>query len=196
MLLSIAAARADFLSAFQGLKLSTIYMEYDREQLFHETKNMIYSLGIRLFHNEEDALDFSQDIYLKAFSKLDQFEGRSKFSTWLYSLALNDGLNRLKKRKKEIFLDDKNLDLLEIGDEQAKPFDPFLELNKKERRELIAEILESLEEKYRIPLLLFYYEGMSYAKISEKLGINEGTLKANLHRGKLRLRKKLLEKEI
>jgi len=154
---------------------------------------MIYNLGLRLFRNEEDALDFSQDVYEKAFSRLDQFAGRAKFSTWLYSLALNEGLNRLRKKKTEwFFSSDDEIETMAISGIGS---DPFQALSARDQNEVVAKALESLPEKYRLPLLLYYYEELSYANIAVKLSINEGTLKANIHRGKQILRKKLEDQE-
>lgn len=158
----------------------------DLEQLYEETVSMVYNLGLRLFKSEDEAMDFTQEVYLKAFSQLDKFQGRSKFSTWLYSLALNFGLNSIKKKKKIRFVD-KGIEELHLASE----YDLVLQLDEEEQIEMIQQKLQELPEMYRLPLILFYYEKLSYVEIAKKLGIKEGTIKSNIHRGKQALRQLL-----
>ncbi len=155
-------------------------------QLFEDTARMVYNLGLRLFRNEEDALDFSQDVYLQAYRKLDTFEGRARFSTWLYSLALNLGLKKIQKEKRLRLMTQEEAALEryveeEIGDDRGDPFEQTAEA---EVRQLVQDELAKLPDVYRLPLLLFYFEHMQYSEIAEKLGLKEGTLKSYIHRGK------------
>lgn len=159
---------------------------------------MIYNLGMRLFRNEEDALDFAQDVYLRAYDKLGSFRGDSKPSTWLYSLALNLGLNRLKKERrlklKDFGSGDEHLASIERLQSQAD--DPLRVLTDQELEGIVREELTELGDAYRIPLILYYYEKLSYRDIADRLGIKEGTLKSYLHRGKTVLRERLLRRRI
>ncbi len=159
------------------------------EKIFDETAGMIYNLGLRLFNNNtEDALDFAQDVYLQAYQKLDQFEGRSRISTWLYSVALRLGLAKLKKEKRLRILDGDEGMIDSVPD----PGEDVAErLPREEAERLVQEELADLPDVYRIPLLLYYYEKMSYREISEHLGTKEGTIKSYIHRGKGILRNKL-----
>ena len=157
---------------------------------------MIYNLGIRLFRNDEDALDFAQDVYLRAYDRLDSFRGDAKPSTWLYSLALNLGLNRLKKNKrlkmKELPGDERwTIDDLESADD-----DPLAQLTDIELENIVREELNELADTYRIPLILCYFDKLSYRDIADRLEIKEGTLKSYIHRGKALLRERLLRREI
>ena len=166
------------------------------EELVDETKGMIYNLGLRLFKNVEDALDFSQDVYLQAYASLRTFRGESKFSTWLYSLALNHGLNKIKKDKRYNIIFHEKIEILdstEYAENRNCDTNPLNLLTDKEKKEAVEKELNSLPEMYRIPLLLFYYEKMSYTQIAEKLGVKEGTLKSYIFRGKRILKNKLLE---
>lgn len=168
----------------------------DFERRFHETAPMIYNLGLRLFRDQDDALDFSQEVYLQAYRNLAKFEGKSKFSTWLYSLGLNLGLNKIKKDKKMKISwveDSSTLDYLATQPETpAAGEDPFEYLSREEFSDQVWEQLSKLPDMYRLPLILYYYEKMSYRDIARQLKIKEGTLKSYLHRGKLMLRKGLL----
>ena len=149
---------------------------------------MIYSLGLRLFKHEEDARDFVQDVYLHSHGKKSKYSGLSKFSTWLYSVALNLGLNRIKKNKK-LLTDTMPEDFPENIDSVEDSVLSLLirdEVNDRVRVEL-----NELPDAYRISLVLYYFEGLSYSEIARKLAQKEGTVKSNLHRAKAIMRDKL-----
>ncbi|MCS7205862.1 MAG: RNA polymerase sigma factor [Leptospiraceae bacterium] len=169
----------------------------DKENLtkiIKENYSMVYNLGLRLFKTrKEEVEDFVQDVFLKFFENYHKFDGKSKISTWLYSLALNLGLNKIKKQKQiQKWLEydsysDQNLlesQLMETSDLEQ-------EIEKNELQSLIQKELMELPDAYRIPLILSYYERLSYKEISEKIEIPEGTIKSLVYRGKLILRNKL-----
>lgn len=169
----------------------------DFEELFESTQSMIFNLGMRLFRNEEDALDFAQDAYMRAYDRLDSFRGESRASTWLYSLALNLGLNRLKKTKRLKLKELPEDESWTIEDLEGDPDDdPLAQLSDAEMESIVREELGELSEVYRIPLILFYFERLAYRDIAERLGIKEGTLKSYIHRAKMILRERLLRREI
>ena len=144
---------------------------------------MIFSLGLRLFRNEEDALDFVQDIYLDAFKKRDRFQGRSRYSTYLYSFALHRGLNQIRKSSKIHFQPVEDI-AAESEPEEAPQAPP----------EIVREELGALPDVYRLPLVLHYYEKMSVAAIADKLGQNENTVKSYMLRARKILKQKIEER--
>lgn len=144
---------------------------------------MIYGLGQRLFRNEEDALDFVQDVYLEAYSKRDRFQGRSRYSTYLYSFALHRGLNRIRKTKRIQFEEWKEEDFPFLEEETSPPGNVD--------SATLREELNSLPEVYRLPLVLHYYEKMSCAQIGANLSMNENTVKSYLHRGRKLLKARI-----
>lgn len=168
----------------------------DFEELFESTQSMIFNLGMRLFRNEEDALDFAQDAYLRAYDRLDSFRGESRASTWLYSLALNLGLNRLKKAKRLKLKELPEDESWTIDDLEGDAEDPLEQLSDAEMEAIVREELNELSDVYRIPLILFYFERLAYRDIAARLGIKEGTLKSYIHRAKMILRERLLRREI
>lgn len=155
--------------------------DFDRE--FEKALDMIYSIGLKLYRgNEDDAADFAQSLYPFALKQSGKFAGRSAFSTWLYRLAWNFGLEDLRRKKRFV------ADTLEGVDIAAAETEP--EFDEQEIGELRKHI-SSLSDQYRIPLILLFYENMSYADISAFTGVKEGTLKANVHRAKNLLRQKM-----
>lgn len=172
--------------------------EYDEYYL--ESAKMVYNIGRRLFGNQEDEiLDFCQDVYLKGRDKFHKFEGRSEFSTWLYRLAMNLGLNKLRAQKRL------KINSGDISEDYEEPVasvshgetkDGLAELIDKEITETVQQELANLRDEYRIPLILLYYEKMSIAEMSEKLKAKEGTIKSWIYRGKQELRNRLEQKGV
>ena len=140
---------------------------------------------MRLFRNPEEAADFSQDVYLRVMDKIDSFRGDSKPSTWVYSVAMHLGLNRLRRMKRIQFLPE---DAEEPITEETPESLLTEALDRQETEERVQQELMNLPDSYRVPLLLLYYDRMSYREMSEKLGLPEGTLKSLVHRGKRILR--------
>ena len=170
-----------------------MFSEKKFNQEFLRSSDMIYNLGIRLFGRlSDEASDFVQDVYLHAIERRHSFSRRSKFSTWLYRLALNYGLNVLKK-KKDIFVNDSYLDksLLSIPDMTTS--DLPKKVIAKETQKIIHKELNTLPKAYRICLILYYFEELRYSEIAKKLDLKEGTVKSNIHRGKEILRRSLLD---
>ncbi|MBV6494463.1 MAG: ECF RNA polymerase sigma factor SigW [Turneriella sp.] len=156
--------------------------DFDRE--FEKALGMIYSIGLKLYRgNEEDAADFSQSLYLFALKKIQKFEGRSTFSTWLYRLAWNFGLEDLRRKKRLVTEDIADFDIATNDAHEPE----FSETEIDALRQQIAE----LPDMYRLPIIMFFFENMSYSEISAITQIKEGTLKANVHRAKNILRQNL-----
>ncbi len=161
---------------------------------FETTFDMIYSLGMRFFHyDEEEALDFCQEVYLRAYDKWSSFAHRSSRSTWLYALARNLGLNRIKKQEllnlqacEVIASEDIAASIQDIPEEQILSL-----LNQEKLEKKIQSELSKLPHPYRLALILHYYENMSYEEISKKLDIKIGTLKSYIYRAKIILRNRL-----
>jgi RNA polymerase sigma-70 factor (ECF subfamily) len=134
-----------------------------------------------------------QDTFLKAFQHLGDFEGRSKFSTWLVSIASNTGLQRLRERKNLESLDD------EGGDEEgfrprqvcAWTDNPEQVCAKTEMRTLVENGVKQLPPKYRVVLVLRDIEQLSTEEAAAALGLGIPALKARLIRGRLMLREAL-----
>jgi len=157
--------------------------EKEFEKVFEETSRMIFSLGLRLFHNEKNTLDFVQDVYLDTFRKRDQFQGRSRYSTYLYSFALHRGLNQIRKSSKIHF-------------QQVEDFaaEPEAEEPPSAPPEIVREELNGLPEVYRLPLVLHYYEKMSVAAIAAELEQKENTVKSYMLRARKILKQKIEER--
>ncbi|WP_078130015.1 RNA polymerase sigma factor [Leptospira alexanderi] len=155
------------------------------EILMNRYQGLIYSQAIKAFRNETEAEDFTQDIFLKAFESLSTFQGRSQFSTWLFVIARNDIIRRYRREHPEISgLDTLLLVENEIEKKNEISSEQETKLLKQEISEKIRSLVESLPELYRKPIMLHYFENMSYKEISKKLNLKMNTLKSYIFRGK------------
>ncbi|HUM65769.1 MAG TPA: sigma-70 family RNA polymerase sigma factor [Chitinophagaceae bacterium] len=144
---------------------------------------------IRGYLKDRDEIqDVMQNVYLKAFDKLFQFQGNSSFSTWLIRIGINEALLRLKdiKRGKTIYLDsilDINTDRInQIPDRQMNPEKAIIG---QEAKQLLEQAIDSLPKKYRLVYILKEVEGLTNMQIEETLGLTESNVKVRLHRAKI-----------
>jgi RNA polymerase sigma-70 factor (ECF subfamily) len=159
-------------------------------------KEMIFTLALKMIKNREEAEEVSQDTFLKAYNSLNKFKGDSKFSTWIYKIAYNTCLDRLKKNKKEegtILID-------EFSDHLVKTLDNALSvLEEKERKETIQNCLNLLSSEENFLLTLYYFDDQDLDEIAKIMDINSNNVKVKLFRSRKKLAvilKKQLEPEI
>jgi RNA polymerase sigma factor (sigma-70 family) len=160
------------------------------EQLVIENQKNVYNLALRMTGNPDDALDISQEVFLKAYTNLKSFRGDSLFSSWLYRLTYNMciDLSRKNKRRKAVSLSQNDNDgedsELFIPDTTSLP---ETELEKKELRSAIANAVCSLSPEHRNVFIMREYRCMSYEEIAEALCVSQGTVKSRLSRARKRL---------
>ena len=148
----------------------------------------------RMLGQREEARDAAQEVFLKAFRKAGSYRPRGQVYTWLYRIAVNNCLNRLRRRKLVRFLS-----FGEAGPPSEEPeitFDPEDEapdaaarLETKERWQSTRQTIESLPAGQKAVLVLAKFEGFSYRQIAETLGITEGAVESRLFRAMQRLKK-------
>jgi RNA polymerase sigma factor (sigma-70 family) len=159
-------------------------------------KNMIYTLALKMIKNREEAEEVAQDTFIKVYNSLNKFKGDSKFSTWIYKIAYNTCLDRLKKNKKE----DLNISIDEFSAHLIKTMDNALSaLEDKERKQTIQNCLNLLPSEDNFLLTLFYFEDQNLEEIGKIMSINANNVKVKLFRSRQKLAvilKKQLEPEI
>jgi RNA polymerase sigma-70 factor (ECF subfamily) len=146
----------------------------------------MYNVCRRITNNEDDAQDVLQDVFLKAFQNLGQFEGKSTFGAWLKRIAVNESIAHLRKKKFKI----EELGPEEEFEEQVDHFPETLQ-----QVEMIKKAMKDLPDGYRIIFSLYLLEGYDHGEISQILNISESTSKSQLNRAKNKLRE-ILEKEV
>jgi len=169
--------------------------DYDAfQQIVVKYQDRAYRLAWSLVKNDDDANDVVQDAFLNVFRKLDSFDGRAKFSSWLYRVVVNAGLMRLRKkrRRSEIALDDFGPQFLDDGHHVAivpswdTRGDKVIE--NKELREKILEAVDQLDEKYQTIFILREVEELDLKEIAAILDLSVPAVKSRLHRARLFLR--------
>ncbi|NRA92219.1 MAG: sigma-70 family RNA polymerase sigma factor [Psychroserpens sp.] len=147
-------------------------------------KDLVFTLALRMLKNREEAEEVAQDTFIKAFRKLDKFKGDSKFSTWIYRVAYNTCLDRIKKNRKH--LNDVTIDEFTIN--QVVSIDNVLNtIEKKERNQMIKACIDKLSQEESFLLTLYYFDDLSLDEISEVVGMNNNAIKVKLFRSRKKL---------
>lgn len=146
-----------------------------------------YRLAYGMTGRHEDAEDLTQEVFIRSFQRLGQFEGRSKFSTWFYRLTVNHCLNHRGARRDEFQMETEEVEPPVSGSlGQMERL-----LLQKQVQAQIYRALFSLKPKYRIIVILKDIEGLSYKEIAEQVGCSTGTLGTRLKRARKLLARKL-----
>ena len=152
--------------------------------LIKRHERAVYGMGMSFFHNTEDASDFAQDVFLKVYRNLSRFEGRARFSTWLYKIAYNTAINSITRRKEYQSL---------AEDEIASDSDtPERTLLRDIARNAVLEALVTLPERFKVCMDLFFFYDRSYQEIELITGYPVNTIKSHVFRAKKILREKLI----
>jgi RNA polymerase sigma-70 factor (ECF subfamily) len=151
--------------------------------LIKRHQKAVFGLGLGFFKNEEDTGDFVQDVFLKAYRNLPGFQGKSKFSTWLYRIAYNTALNAVKRRREYQSLAE-DMEIPDFDDPQTRTL-------REASRAAIRTALDELPERYRICLDLYFFYDLSYPEIEGVTGFPVNTIKSHVFRAKALLRDKL-----
>lgn len=168
------------------------------EELVTERSGEIYGLLFRLTENSEEARDLTQETFLRAFQSIDRFRGDADLRTWIYRIAINQARNRWRwwrrrRRDATVSLDatqgQSNQTLIATLAESGQ--NPEQQTLAHEREVALRAALQKVGRAYRETLILRDIEGFTYEEIAMTLGINVGTVKSRLARGRQELKQKL-----
>jgi len=165
---------------------------YEDVVLFYQ--NRIYQHCYRMLGNAHEAEDIAQEAFIRAYVNIHSFNDKRKFSSWLYRIATNLSIDRIRKRKPDYFLDAKvkgteGLDM--YSQLQSEGNSVVEEVESNDIQAFIHGEIAKLPPKYRSIIMLRYLEEFSLKEISEMLDIPIGTVKTRIHRGREALRKRL-----
>ncbi|MDJ0645372.1 MAG: RNA polymerase sigma factor [Flavobacteriaceae bacterium] len=166
------------------------------EVLLRRNNQLLFRVVRSYLTNHEDIQDVMQNTYLKAYVKLHQFKHKSKFSTWLIRIGINEALARLKQKGKLVSLkEDGDLDIdkqvIRLFDHQKH--NPERKVILEETKRLLEKAIDNLDTKYRNVYIMRLVEDMSVAEIAECLKITPSNVKVRLHRAKTKLKENLYE---
>ncbi|WP_418792229.1 RNA polymerase sigma factor [Phosphitispora sp. TUW77] len=162
------------------------------EKLVSRCQNKIFAFVYRMVGSREDAGDLTQEVFFQVFRSLKSFRRDAKLDTWLYRIAANKTLDFLRKNKKARFV---NFDLDNYQDEASltclpenNPEQMFLQ---EEKMRTLRRMIAGLPDRYRLVLVLFHYQELSYKQIAETLEIPVKTVATRLYRAKFILKETL-----
>jgi RNA polymerase sigma-70 factor (ECF subfamily) len=165
---------------------SELVRRYDRN---------IFRIAQHITHNEEDAQDVVQDAFLKAYQNLEQFQGNSKFYTWLVRIAVNEALMKLRKRRNDrtVSIDedvetDEGTMPREVADWSPNPEQLY---GTSELGDILKKTIQGLPPGFRTVFVLRDIEGLSTEETAEMLGLSVPAVKSRLLRARLQLRERL-----
>lgn len=159
-------------------------------------KDKVYILCYRMLGNSHEAEDIAQEAFIRAYMNIDSYNIDKKFSTWLYRIATNLSIDRIRKKKPDFYLDAevKGTEGLTMYSQVASDTPlPEDEVESLELQQSVQEEILKLPEKYRAVIVLKYIEELSLKEISDILGLPISTIKTRIHRGREALRKQLRE---
>jgi RNA polymerase sigma-70 factor, ECF subfamily len=161
------------------------------EELVRRHTRRVFGTLAGLVGNTDDARDATQDVFLKAFEHIGRFQGRSKFSTWLTSIAINTGTELLRQRKPSESLENDEDEAFRPRQIQSWADNPEQLLEAAQITDLVRQGVLRLPEKYRVVVLLRDINQLSTEEAAAALGLSVPALKARLLRGRLMLRESL-----
>jgi RNA polymerase sigma-70 factor (ECF subfamily) len=178
--------------------LVTLVASGDRQAfklLIKQHERLVAHMVGRLIDRHEDREELCQDVFLKVYEKIGEFNFQSKLSTWIGTIAYRHGINHLRKKK---------IELKDISEERDQGHH-FIDTNNlsetledNEMNALVIKFIDNLSPQYKLVLTLYHLDSMSYPEIGEITGMPEGTVKSYLFRGRQLLKnnlKKYLGKE-
>jgi len=160
--------------------------------LVDEHQRYVYNLALRVVKDENEALDLTQETFVRAWTALPNFKGQSQFRTWLYRIVTNLCYNRLPNLRRS--LNDLGDDVME--DIPETNFNaPASEFESNETRQHLYQAIDALDANYKLLITLRYQNELSYDEIASTLNLPLGTVKTGIFRAKEQLRKSLVQLE-
>lgn len=151
-------------------------------------KEQVFSLMYKMVQNREDAEDLTLEAFGKAFAKLKSYTPNFAFSTWLFKIAINNGIDFVRKRRLSLMSIDQNVaagskqDI--AGTLRTDALDPEEKVIQNQKMKLMQQVMGQLSPKYRLMLEMRFFEELSYQQIAEDLELPLGTVKAQIFRAK------------
>ena len=150
-------------------------------------KNLIYSIILRMTNDPEEANDLAQDVFVKVYRNLDKYYPEYKLSTWLMKITTNHVIDSRRRKKQETV----PIDDITHGKASAET-SPEEVCIKRERSEILLKAVSGLPDIYKVPIVLYHQQGLSYQEITEITGEPLSKVKNRIFRGRKMLKDALL----
>ncbi|MEE2821789.1 MAG: sigma-70 family RNA polymerase sigma factor [Acidobacteriota bacterium] len=171
--------------------------EYAFEVLVNRYQDRLVNYLNRLLHDFDMSADLAQEAFIRVYRNAERYEGRYKFSTWLYRIATNLAIDEMRRRERKgrVFFHNVMNWLHSDGEEYVLPdfrHCPEKDLDQAEKLKRLQKAIDSLPEKYRLAFILKEVQELPYEETSRVLDTSLGTVKSRVHRAKILLREKLM----
>ena len=166
------------------------------EKLYHEYRILVYNVALNYVQNTEDAEEITQDVFVKVYHSLDNFNQKSSYKTWIYRITINQCLDfiKMKNSQKRFFIFGKKSQN-EIEYMNTTTFEhPGILMEKQEEAKILFEVINTLTENQKTAFLLSKLDGMSNPEISEIMQLSISSVESLIFRSKAALQDKLSEK--
>lgn len=162
------------------------------EEIIKKYEKLVFSIAFKLIGNYDEAMDLTQEVFLRVFKFIDKYNLEYKFSTWIVKITINLYKDKVKLKKRNLTV---NLQSLISEEEENKKYDEqFVEKSKpdeiaenKIKSEKIWEIVNQLPKNYKIVIILYFWNEYSYEEIAQVLELPIGTVKSRIKRAKIYL---------
>ena len=169
------------------------------EELVAEYQSVVFNVALKILCNHDDAADMAQEALIKAFKNISRFEGKSKFSTWLYKITYNVCIDDLRRNKKmnvrsiDETYDDGDDAIIEPVDPAPTPEESYIS---KERAQFLHAAIDSLSPEHRTAIIMRDVNGFSYEEIAKIQGCSLGTIKSRINRARNQLKDIIANREL
>lgn len=163
------------------------------EEIMSRYEAKVYNLAMRFTRNREDAEEVLQDVFSTIYRKIDGFQGKSAFSSWLYRIIVNSAYMKLRKRKQDhtVSMEEVSPTFQFESTTDYRDRSDYAAMNS-QMREKLQGAIDRLPEQYRAVFVLRDVDGLSNQEVGEILDLSVPAVKSRLHRSRLMLRKKLV----
>ncbi len=157
-------------------------------ELFQAYQAQVYRLAVTVLRDEYEAEDVVQDVFVRVFERIGGYRGESAFTTWLKAIVVNRCRDRLRRRKVRRAL---SLDRLRG---RASEDDLTELVARRQQRQSLWELVDQLDDRYRLPVILHYHEGLPCGEVARVLNLRVSTVYSRLNAARIRLRNMLQER--
>ena len=188
---------SDGLPKHEDAEIIAAILKGEREKfsvLVERYQGRLVNYLFRLLRSAEEAQDLAQEVFLKIYQALDRYDSRYKFSTWLFRVAQNAAIDKIRKRRLQVVSMDRPVDREDEGRSWEFPSSdpsPYHDLRNRERGDAIQEAVDHLPWEYRELIVLRHYGELSYDEIASLKQMPLGTVKNKLFRGRQMMKEKL-----
>lgn len=156
------------------------------QQLVERYQDLVFTLVLRVLQSREEAEEVTQDVFLKVYNRLGQFEQRSRLSTWIYTIAYREALDQIRKKKRMLATLSPEDSTLPLVDNTTAS--PMQSLQEQDMQALVSQALARLRPEDALVLHLFYLQDHSVQEVAGVTGMTTSNIKTKLHRLREQLR--------